>query len=244
MSGGAGGAEGTGRAAPAIYFLTDYGTTDEFVGVVHAVLHRLAPRVPVIDLSHQVSPFDVAAGAAMLVRCAPFLGPGVVLAVVDPGVGTARRAVAIGLGGASGKETPTWLVGPDNGLLVPLATTYGDIESMVVIDRDSPALRPRGSFGPDGSGPTFDGRDVFAPAAAHLLLGGDPMALGTPADPDVTGSHRPRPPPGRPGGCRGGRPGRWRATGDPDLGRVGRPLRQRAAGGGSGCSRGVGSPPR
>ena len=61
---------------PAIFFLSDYGTADEFVGVVHAVLHSLAPQVRVIDLSHQLAPFDVAGGAAMLVRCAPHLGAG------------------------------------------------------------------------------------------------------------------------------------------------------------------------
>lgn len=184
MNGGAAGAEGTGGSVPAIYFLTDYGTADEFVGVVHAVLHRMAPGVPVIDLSHQVPPFDVAGGAAMLVRCAPFLGPGVVLGVVDPGVGTARRAVAIGLAGAPDTATPAWLVGPDNGLLVPLAASYGDIETVVVIDRDNPALRPRGAAAPNGAGSTFDGRDLFAPAAAHLLLGGNLMALGSLADPE------------------------------------------------------------
>ena len=100
-----------------MFFLSDYGTADEFVGVVHAVLHRLAPSAPVIDLGHQIPPFDVAAAAALLVRAGPHLGPGVVLAVVDPGVGTDRRGVAVELppGG------PTWLVGPDNGLLLPLA---------------------------------------------------------------------------------------------------------------------------
>ena len=97
--------------APAIFFLSDYGTADEFVGVVHAVLHRLAPPVPVIDLSHQVPPFDVTGGAAMLDRCAPYLGSGVVLAVVDPGVGTGRRALALrtaaaGAGAATGPPVP------------------------------------------------------------------------------------------------------------------------------------------
>jgi S-adenosyl-L-methionine hydrolase (adenosine-forming) len=68
----------------AIYFASDYGTDDEFVGVVHAVLHRLAPGVPVIDLGPHIAPFDVTAGAGLLVRGAPFLGSGVVLGVVDP----------------------------------------------------------------------------------------------------------------------------------------------------------------
>lgn len=193
---------GEAGAAPAVYFLSDYGAADEFVGVVHAVLHRLAPQAPVIDLGHQVRPFDVAAGAAMLVRCAPYLGPGVVLAVVDPGVGTARRAVAIGLGGAAGKEAPSWLVGPDNGLLVPLADSYGDIESVVVIDRNGPALPARGPAGAGAPSSTFDGRDVFAPAAAHILRGGDPVALGSLADPgslipaDVGRTPAPDPGPG------------------------------------------------
>jgi S-adenosylmethionine hydrolase len=175
-------------SAPAVFFLSDYGTADEFVGVVHAVLHDLAPLVPVIDLSHQVPPFDVAAGSALLQRSAPFLGAGVVLAVVDPGVGTSRRAVAIETTPAGG---PTWLVGPDNGLLVATAELLGGAEAAI-------ALTPEGRAWPgsgrvtEGSGPTFDGRDVFAPAAAHLVRGGDPSVLGPAIDP---GSLTPGPDP-------------------------------------------------
>jgi hypothetical protein len=184
---------------PAIFFLSDYGTADEFVGVVHAVLHRLAPQVPVIDLSHQIPPFDVSAGAAMLVRGAPYLGPGVVLAVVDPGVGTARRAVAVctpsgsdpergpggpgGPGGPDGWGGPTWLVGPDNGLLIPMAVAYGGADSAIDLGATGPGHRPGGPAAPPGSGPTFDGRDVFAPAASHLAQGHDPEALGPAIDP-------------------------------------------------------------
>ncbi|MBV8463757.1 MAG: SAM-dependent chlorinase/fluorinase, partial [Acidimicrobiales bacterium] len=91
MTAGSPAASGT----PAVYFASDYGTEDEFVGVVHAVLHRFAPGVPVIDLAHEIPAFDVAAGADLLLRCRPALGSGVVLAVVDPGVGSARRAVAL-----------------------------------------------------------------------------------------------------------------------------------------------------
>ena len=117
-------------SAPAIYFLSDYGTTDEFAGVVRAVLQVGAPGVPVVDVTHHVPHFDVAAGAATLLRAAPSLGPGAVLAVVDPGVGTPRRGVAIRVGGgAMGKEQentgPEWWVGPDNGLLVPAAESLG-----------------------------------------------------------------------------------------------------------------------
>ncbi len=155
---------------PAVYFLSDYGTLDEFVGVVHAVIHRLAPGLSVIDLSHRVPAFDVAAGAAMLVRSGPYLGAGVVLAVVDPGVGTDRRGVALEVtpGG------PRWLVGPDNGLLLPLAASLGGVRSAV-------ALGPGGEAADRPAG-TFDGRDVFAPAAAHLATGGDAHDIGDPID--------------------------------------------------------------
>jgi hypothetical protein len=190
----------TGTGAPAIYFLSDYGTADEFVGVVHAVLHRHAPGLTVIDLSHQIAPFDVSAGAAMLTRCAPHLGGGVVLAVVDPGVGTARRAVAVRVTSGSGGSVPspglpeppatggvppggpTWLVGPDNGLLVPLANARGGSETAIVLGSGGQARREAGGA-PFGRGPTFDGRDVFAPAAAHLARDGDPALLGTVIDP-------------------------------------------------------------
>jgi S-adenosyl-L-methionine hydrolase (adenosine-forming) len=162
--------EATGPATrPAVFFVSDYGTVDEFVGVVHAVLHRLAPTVPVIDLSHHVPAFDVAAGAALLVRSGSHLGAGVVLAVVDPGVGTDRRGVALEVPGGGG---PNWLVGPDNGLLVPLAESLGGVRTVIALGPSRTATR--------SSPGTFDGRDVFAPAAAHLATGGPAARLGTP----------------------------------------------------------------
>lgn len=160
-----------GTADPVLFFLSDYGTADEFVGVVHAVLHRRAPGVRVIDISHQIPPFDVAAGSAMLVRVGPHLGAGVLLAVVDPGVGTDRRAVALEV--ASGR--PRWMVGPDNGLLVPLATALGGVRTAVALD-------PARLVPPAPPG-TFDGRDVFAPVAAHLVTGGAAEEIGFPIDP-------------------------------------------------------------
>ena len=172
-----------GRATPAVYFLSDYGTADEFVGVVHAVLHRWAPGVRVVDLSHGVPPFDTAAGAAMLERSAPSLGPGVVLAVVDPGVGTHRRAVAVRTASDAGpaRPGPTWWVGPDNGLLTSAVSAAGGAEEVIVLGGpgSGPLPQPPGR----AAGRTFDGRDVFAPATAYLLLGGDPALLGTSADP-------------------------------------------------------------
>jgi S-adenosylmethionine hydrolase len=163
-------------SAPGIYFLSDYGTYDEFAGVVRAVLQVGAPGVPVIDLSHHVPHFDVAAGAATLLRAAPSLGPGAVLAVVDPGVGTSRRGVALRRGGqnpgqAGGKVKvgPEWWVGPDNGLLVPAIESSGGITAAHVLHTEP--------------GSTFDGRDVFAPAIARLVSGGDPASLGGEVDP-------------------------------------------------------------
>ncbi len=164
---------------PTVFFLSDFGERDEFAGVVRAVLHRLVPGVTTIDLTHGIAPFDVAGGALALERAVPHLGEGVVLAVVDPGVGTERRGVAIRVGaqtaasmpastsGTSGAGHPTWLVGPDNGLLVPAARRLGPVEEVRVLAGAS----------------TFDGRDVFAPAVAHLCTGGDPAELGTSADP-------------------------------------------------------------
>jgi S-adenosyl-L-methionine hydrolase (adenosine-forming) len=169
---------------PAVYFTSDYGHGDEFVGVVHAVLHRFAPGVPVIDLSHEVPAFDIAGGADLLVRCAPVLGPGVVLAVVDPGVGSNRRAVALRVADASDASDegsgPAWLVGPDNGLLVPLATVRGGVGEAREIDRGAAARR---GWPAVTGARTFDGRDLFAPAAAHLVRGGPSEALGPLVDP-------------------------------------------------------------
>jgi S-adenosyl-L-methionine hydrolase (adenosine-forming) len=154
----------------AIFLLTDYGRLDELAGVVHAVLARLAPGAPVVDLTHDVAPFDVRAGGLALERAAPHLGPGVVLGVVDPGVGTDRRPVALAVDSGDG---PRALVGPDNGLLCRAADAFGGAKAVVTLPAASP-----------GEGRhTFDGRDVFAPAAAALWRGEQVEALGTPFDP-------------------------------------------------------------
>ena len=193
-----------------VFFLSDYGLVDEFVGVVHAVLHRLAARVVVVDLTHQVPPYDVRAGAAALARAVPYLGPGVVLAVVDPGVGGPRRGLAValadagpdgaGLDGAGpdgGRPGSRWLVGPDNGLLLPAADRAGGIDRVLALDRAAVdrAVADRLVTGHIGTGrpgtdrpgaggatvaATFDGRDLFGPAAALLVAGVDPETLGDP----------------------------------------------------------------
>src|ERR1700720_1752006 len=98
------------RRYQTISFLSDYGLADEFVGVVHSVIRSIAPDVGVVDICHQVPPHDVRAGSLTLVRAVQYLAPGVVLGVVDPGVGTARRAIAV----EAGEDGEDVIVGPDN----------------------------------------------------------------------------------------------------------------------------------
>lgn len=154
-----------------VSFLSDYGRSDEFVGVVHSVLRSLAPEVRVIDITHDVAPYDVRAGALALVRSAEYLAPGVVIAVVDPTVGTHRRPIAVEIG-----EGSSVLVGPDNGLLAAVVNACGGPDRVVEITNADVIL--------PGRSRTFDGRDVFAPAAAFLCNGGDLAELGPLIDPN------------------------------------------------------------
>ena len=150
-----------------ISFLSDYGQSDEFVGVVKSVIRSIAPEVVVVDITHHIVPHDVRAGGLALARSAQYLVPGVVLAVVDPGVGGDRRAVAVEVG-----DGASVLVGPDNGLLAPAVAMVGGATRAVELTAEHYHLA--------SAGPTFAGRDVFAPAAAHLCLGADLDDLGTP----------------------------------------------------------------
>ena len=153
-----------------ISFLSDYGTADEFVGVVHSVVRQLAPHVTVVDVTHEVPPHEVRAGGLTLARSAQYLVPGVVLAVVDPGVGTARRAVAVEVG-----HGESVLVGPDNGLLAPAVAMVGGATGAVELTNDEYHL--------GAPGPTFAGRDIFAPVAAHICNGVALGDLGAEVDP-------------------------------------------------------------
>jgi S-adenosylmethionine hydrolase len=167
-----------GRAGGSVFLLTDYGLADEFAGVVRAVVARHAPGVPIIDLTHGVTPFDVRAGALALVRAVPHLGPGVVMAVVDPGVGTRRRAVALSVAPDTSSDAPRHFVGPDNGLLLWAVDVLGGVDRAVEIGSSSAT-----SVSEMSTGPTFDGRDVFAPAAARLFQGASLTDLGPELDP-------------------------------------------------------------
>jgi S-adenosylmethionine hydrolase len=155
---------------PTISFLSDYGHADEFVGVVKSVIRQIAPEAVVIDVTHEVPRFDVRAGGLALARAAQYLAPGVVLAVVDPGVGTERRAVAVEVG-----DGESVLVGPDNGLLAPAVGMVGGATRAVELTSREHRL--------EAPGPTFDGRDVFGPAAAHLCNGVPLEYLGREIDP-------------------------------------------------------------
>jgi S-adenosylmethionine hydrolase len=153
-----------------ITFLSDYGRTDEFVGVVHSVIRSIAPEIAVVDLTHDITPYDVRGGGLALARATPYLCPGVVVAVVDPQVGTSRRPIAVEVG-----DGASVLVGPDNGVLAPAVALCGGASRAVQLANPDYRL--------PGDAVTFDGRDVFAPAAAHLCVGVDLAELGPSIDP-------------------------------------------------------------
>jgi hypothetical protein len=147
-----------------VTFTSDYGLDDEFVGVCRGVMKRVAPEVEVLDISHGIPPQDVLAGATVLAQAVTFMPPAVHLAVVDPGVGTKRRAVVIGT-----KDGPP-LVGPDNGLLWLATLALGGAVQAHAIERQELFLRPISK--------TFNGRDIFAPVVARLALGMPPEDVG------------------------------------------------------------------
>ncbi len=165
---------------PTISFLTDYGLADEFVGVVKSVLRRLAPEALVVDLTHDIPPHDIRAGSLALRRAVSWLAPGVVLGVVDPGVGTARRALAV----EPARGDSLRFVAPDNGLLMPaLAVLGGAARAVRLPPARYPVFSDPAVGGGPAAGPTFDGRDVFAPAAAALARGANLDDLGEEVDP-------------------------------------------------------------
>ena len=153
-----------------IAFASDYGLDDEFVGVCKAVMLGIAPGTEIVDLGHQIPAHDVRAGSLLLVRAVQYLPDETVLvAVVDPGVGTDRRLVAVEVAGGG------FLLGPDNGLLAPATAMIGGPVRVVALERDEYRLA--------APGPTFAGRDVLAPAAAHLVAGVPVTELGPEVDP-------------------------------------------------------------
>lgn len=150
--------------------LTDYGRDDDFVGVCHSVIAGIAPDARVIDLSHGIARHDVRQGALVLRATLPYVPVGVHVGIVDPQVGTERRAVALRTG--DGRV----LVGPDNGLLSLAWQRAGGVVEAVDVSRSQHRLEPVSA--------TFHGRDVFCPVGAHLARGDDLAEAGEPLDPD------------------------------------------------------------
>jgi S-adenosylmethionine hydrolase len=149
-------------------FLTDYGLEDGFVAACHGVAARIAPAARVIDITHLVQPGDVRRGAAVLAQTIPYLPPAVHVAIVDPGVGTTRRAIAVQAG-------ESLLVGPDNGVLSWGIAALGGAQRAVQLTNGEMWLHPVST--------TFHGRDIFMPVAAHLAAGADFESVGTEFDP-------------------------------------------------------------
>jgi len=147
---------------------TDFGTTDIYAGVVHGIIRTLAPEAGVIDLTHGIAAGDRHGGAFMLLSAVPFLPRGTVhLCVVDPGVGTERRIVAVRAGGHT-------FVGPDNGVFAPVVEALGGVTDLRYITNERLMRRRRSA--------TFEARDIMAPVVAHLVRGIDFAAVGEVAD--------------------------------------------------------------
>ncbi|CAN5134522.1 MAG: SAM-dependent chlorinase/fluorinase [Euzebyales bacterium] len=165
-------------SASLVAFCSDFGLDDPFVGLCHAAMLAVEPGTRIVDLTHGIPPQDIAAGALVLADAAPWLPRAVLMAVVDPGVGTDRRGIVVAIkgnaGGVRASDRPRLLVGPDNGLLIEAANVLGGIGAAW-------ALRPAEL--PSHHGMTFDGRDLFAPAAARLAAGANPGALGEAIEP-------------------------------------------------------------
>lgn len=153
-----------------ICFISDFGLADDFVGTCKMVMASIAPDINVLDLTHEVPDFRVEAGAEILqhaTRYAP--DDAVYLAVVDPGVGTGRRAIALRA------NSGALMVGPDNGLLLPAANALGGAVQAVTLTNGLYHVHPVST--------TFHGRDVFAPVAAHLASGVEISEVGEAIDP-------------------------------------------------------------
>lgn len=152
-----------------ISFVSDFGMDDTWVGVCHAVIHRACPQAYVVDLAHQIPPFDIRKGAATAAAGVYQLPDAIHLVVVDPGVGGGRSDLCLIT------KSGTKLVGPDNGVLLPAAWRAGGVERAYAIDAAKI----------DFKGPlaTFHARDVLAPAAAALACGVSAESLGQPVDP-------------------------------------------------------------
>ena len=153
-----------------VTLLTDYGRDDDFVGVCHGVIHSIHPEARIVDITHGIRRYAVRQGALVLRNTRPDMPFGVHVAVVDPQVGTERRAIALRTADSR------ILVGPDNGLLSLAWEQCGGVELAADVTRSPHRLEPVSA--------TFHGRDIFAPVAAHLARGAELADAGEPLTPD------------------------------------------------------------
>lgn len=151
-----------------ITFLTDYGLENKFVGVCHGVMAGIAPDARVLDVTHLVPRGNIAHGAEVFRQAIRYLPEAVHLTVVDPGVGTSRKAIVLAVG-------DNLMVGPDNGILIPAAEELGGVDAAFEATNTE--------FFLNNMSATFHGRDVFSPVAAHLRAGISPTKLGPRIDP-------------------------------------------------------------
>jgi S-adenosylmethionine hydrolase len=166
-----------GQPTPApstlITLLTDFGERGIYVGALKGVIYALHPAARIVDLTHQVTPQAIREGAFLLHAACPYFPPGTIhVAVIDPGVGTARRAIALNVPGLGR------FVGPDNGLFTPILAEYPATEAREITNPEFTIARLGRS-----TSATFHGRDIFAPTAALLARGEPFVALGHALDP-------------------------------------------------------------
>ncbi|NLA37153.1 MAG: SAM-dependent chlorinase/fluorinase [Actinobacteria bacterium] len=159
------------RRYNAITVMSDLGTADGYVGVLHSIMRQLAPGVEIVDLTHDIPACDIQAGALVLARSVQYLCPGVIIGAVDPGVGSGQRPVALEVAGGAAV-----LVGPDNGVLASAVGMISGADRAFVLDNTD--------FHIGGGAATFATRDIFAPVAAHLCAGATLEDVGTEIDPN------------------------------------------------------------
>jgi S-adenosylmethionine hydrolase len=158
------------RVIPTIVFMTDFGTVDDSVAICKGVMYSVAPAVRIVDLTHQVTPFSILEGARFLYGTAPYYPAGTVfVVVVDPGVGSARKAVVVK------SKRRQYFVLPDNGLMTLVQDRDGVEGAREITNRDWMIGAALSS--------TFHGRDIFSPVGAHLARGDDWTAVGPELDP-------------------------------------------------------------
>lgn len=157
------------RRYDTVSFLSDFGHGSDAVGIIKSILRDLAPDVVVIDIAHDITPFDVRAASLAFARAVPYLPEGIIITSVDPGAGGNRRIIAVEIAGGAGI-----VIGPDNGLIATGVALAGGADRAVVLDRDEHHLASPGA--------TFAARDVMAPVAAALCAGADLFAVGTEID--------------------------------------------------------------